>query len=318
MAAPRRTAARRTAEAIAEDLKRARSVGGLQRAGANDLVATVDCLELRGGVPAEELVQRARDLLHGHVLRGCERCRNGQQDDRTALAAADALQTLLTRESSDRRLAQRVRELAAAAVGHLISPDAVRHREDRLIGDIAAEALADLQDEPQSLEAAIRRLVPMALDIRQQLHDGLCLIYECGQQADPREARAIDGFYRQVVIKLGELLTASRQLAVVGMSSPNMTASDFWFVSRAQHINRYAFDESDDRQFIVDFLRQESSPDWEETVERLLALERGRELFNRWLAWVRSCYPTCAFEALHNAGCSRGLKPPVSSRDLAM
>jgi len=24
------------------------------------------------------------------------------------------------------------------------------------------------------------------------------------------------------------------------------------------------------------------------------------------------------FEALHNAGCSRGLKPPVSSRDLAM
>ena len=69
--------------------------------------------------------------------------------------------------------------------------------------------------EPQSVEAAIHRLVPIAADLRQQLHDGLCLIYGDVQPADPRERRAIEGFYRQAVVKLGALLVASQHLAVL-------------------------------------------------------------------------------------------------------
>jgi hypothetical protein len=208
---------------------------------------------------------------------------------------------LLLRHPTDTRLAVVFRREAAKGVNHAISADAVRHREDKIIGEIADDVFADLQqrrgDVPQSIEAALHRLVPVVADVREDLHDLLCVIYDDVQPADPRERRVIDSYYRHVVIKQGQLLVRSTQLAKVGLQSPNMTADEFWFVARARNLNAALFEEADDRDYMLNFTGTEAAnEDYDESADALLSTERGQELYNRWVEWVRSCYPTCAFE----------------------
>jgi hypothetical protein len=300
VAASKRTAPRRTAAAIAEDLLHARKSAGLWQATEADLAATLDCLSLTDGPASEKSLARARDLLASYVRRGCELHQKAHAGDKTSLAAAESLQTLLLRPAADTRLAVVIRREAAKAVNHAISADAVRHREDKIIDEIAEDVYADLQrrrgDEPQSIEAALHRLVPLVADVREDLHDGLCVIGDGVSPADARERRVIDGWYRQVVIKLGHLLVRSRQLARVGMQSP-MTADEFWFVARARNLNASLFEGIEgDRAYMLEFIRTETTADYDESADKLLSTQRGQELYQRWVEWVQSCYPTCAFE----------------------
>jgi hypothetical protein len=290
VAPPKRGASRRTAAAVAEDLVQVRRVGGIWRAGETDLVATLDLLSL-SGVPPDGALSRARDLFVSYIKRGCERHRVRNDGDKTSMSAAISLESLLLRPSSDSRLAQVIRRESAKAAGHRISPDAVRHREDKIIKEIAEEVFFDLEnqrtDEPHSVEAAIHYLAPIASDLRQQLHDGLCLTYLKVPPADPRERKAIEGFYRQAAIKLGELLLASVQLAKLGLKTANITPDEYWFVDRSIEVGHYLFDEASDRSYMLDFVRADESRTYDESIERLLATERGRELFNRWVEWAR-------------------------------
>jgi hypothetical protein len=275
-------------------------IGGLWRATEADLAATLDCLSLADGPASEKSLARARDLLVSYARRGCELHQKAHGGDKTSLAAAESLRTLLLR-TADTRLAAVIRREAAKAVDHAISADAVRHREDKIIEEIAADVFADLQqrrgDEPQSIEAALHHLVPVLADVREDLHDGLCVVYDGVQPADAHERRVIDGFYRQTVIKLGQLLVRSTQLAKVGLQSSDMTADEFWFVARARNLNAFLFDGvAGDRDYMVDFMRTEGANGYNESADKLLSIERGRELYDRWVEWVQSCYPTCAFE----------------------
>lgn len=299
MAPPKRVASRRTAAAIAEDLGQARSVGGLWRADETHLSETVDYLEAVGVSPDETPLARARDLLLSHVSRVCAQYRADNEADQTAQAAASSLETLLSRPATDMQKVETIRRASAPAKHH-VSPDAIRHREDRLIDKVAADVLTDLQarrgDEPQTMEAAIHRLAPTVADLRQQLHDGLCLTYQNLTPADPRERRAIEGYYRQVIIKLGDLMVICDQILNLGLKSANMSADDFWFMSRAAQIGHHLFAVGGDRNFMREFLRAETSKLWEECVEHLLATDRGREVYEHWVEWAQACYPTCAFE----------------------
>ena|GEM_PF-6728860 len=278
----------------------ARKQVGLWQATEVDLAATLDCLALTDGPASEKSLPRARDLLVSYVRRGCELHQKAHGGDKTSLAAAAALQTLLLRRATDTRLAVVIRREAAKTVKHAVSADAVRHREDKIIGEIAADVFAELQrwrsDEPQSIEAALHRLVPLLADVREDLHDGLCVIGDDVEPADARERRVIDGWYRQVVIKLGHLLVRSRQLARVGMQSP-MTGDEFWFVARARNLNAFLFEGIEgDRAYMLEFIETEATDDYEASADKLLDAERGRELYGRWVEWIRSCHPTCAFE----------------------
>lgn len=138
--------------------------------------------------------------------------------------------------------------------------------------------------------------MPVVADVREDLHDLLCVIYDGVQAADVRERRVIESYYHQVVIKLGQLLVRSTQLAQVGLQSPNMTSDEFWFVARARNLNVFLFDEADDNDYMLDFMRTEAANDIKESSATLLGVERGQELYNRWVEWAQSCYPTCAFE----------------------
>jgi hypothetical protein len=300
VAAPKRVAPRRTAGAIAEDLVQARKVGGLWRTREADLFATIDFLSLSGASATEDPLARARDLLASHVRRECEKAKKQSRQGKTAFAAVSSLQTLLLRPETSNRKAQLVRQDAVQAAKHSVSADAVRHREDQIINRIAEAVVADLEkrrsDEPQSVEAAIHHLVPIASDIRQQLHDGLCLTYMNATPADPRERKVVDGYYQQMVGKLGDLLLASIQLAKVGLKATDMTNDDYWFVHRARNINAFLFDDEDDRRFMLDFIRKDETEGWEERTANLRATARGVELYSRWIEWANSCYPTCAFE----------------------
>ncbi len=197
-------------------------------------------------------------------------------------------------------MARLVRQDAATRLRHAISADAVRHREDRLIEEIGFAVASDLQTRlengPMSLEASLRRLAPQVIDLRQQLHDGLVLTYQHIPPSDAHQRRVIEGYYRQVVIKLGDLLVTCDELYEAGLRTPNRSSSDDYFTTRARQLRDRLFDEVDDRDYMRSFVRQPIADDWEERVAELLASERGRQLFDRWVAWADSCYPTCAFE----------------------
>lgn len=112
VAPPKRTAARRTVAAIAEDLAHARKVGGLWQTTEAHLAATLDCLSLADGPASEQSLARARDLLVSYVRRGCELHRTAHSGDKTSLAAAESLQTLLLRHPTDTSLAVVIRRKA--------------------------------------------------------------------------------------------------------------------------------------------------------------------------------------------------------------
>lgn len=300
MPSPKRRAPRRTAAAIGEDLLRARRVGGLWRADADDLAATLDWLSVTGVAPDEEPLTRARDLFVHYVKRTCEATREAAQPDLTAVAAAASLQQLLLRPSGDTRLAQVIRRESAIALRHTISPDAVRHREDKLITEIAQQVSQDLEirrlDVPQSVEDAVHRLAPLVTDLRQDLHDLLCVIYAHVPPADPRQRRVIGGFYQSVLMEVGALLVACTDLTEVGRRSANLPDNELSFVSSARHMRSLLFEEDDDREYMLAFMGREEAHGWARLLDRLQSTERGKQVYDRWLSWVNACYPTCAFE----------------------
>ena len=276
-------------------------VGGLHRAGGDDITATMDLLSLTELARDREPLERAQDLLISHVTRGCERHQQEHRADRMAQIAVSSLQTLLLRPMKNSRKAAAIRGAAIAAARHRVTTDAVRKREDKIINEIAQSVFDELQNQrdnqPQSLEAAIHNLVPIASDLRQQLHDLLCTTYDGVQPADPRERRVVDDLSRQTVVELGALLVASTRLAELGLSSPRMTEDDYFFVRHARYINDYLFDQAaDDRQFMRDFMRSNDSDGWQERLEHLRASRHGAEIIDRTLAWLASCYPICEFE----------------------
>lgn len=298
VARAKRTADRRTAAAVAEDLGRAREAGGLAAAGERRLAATLDLLAVTG-VTSDQALPRAHDLLLSYVRRGCQLHKEKHEGDLTAQAAAISLETLLSRPSTNTRKAQLIRQDAAESVRHAISADAVRKREDRIIGEIADAVFEDLEarlrDEPPSLEAAIHRLVPLVADMRQILHDGLMLTYKQSEPADPQERRLTDEFRRRTVLKAGKVTVACEQLFQAGVEKGQKSRDEFWFMGRASTLRNSLFREGDDRAFMRGFSSQDRC-DIDEGCEHLLATGQGCEVFARWVAWTGSCYPTCAFE----------------------
>jgi hypothetical protein len=276
----------------------ARKVGGIWMAGEADLVATLDFLSLTGVSPTETPLSRARDLLTSYVERACEHQVRRYKHDKTAAVAAVTLRELLLRPATDERLVGTIRLDAANAAG--VSPDAVRHREDAIIKTIAQDVLEDLQaqlmNDPQTVEAAIHGLAPIASDLRQDLHDLLCVTYMGVVPKSPRERRVIEGTFREVVINLGQLLVATGQLAAIGTRTADMTAAEYSFVNRARNVNALLFNDSDDREFMINLLDPAGPDAGEPAIDRMLASQRGKEMYGRFIEWMRSCFETCAFE----------------------
>lgn len=298
VARAKRTAERRTAAAIAEDLGQAREAGGLHRANESDLAATLDLLDVAGGA-AGDPVTRARDLLLHHVRRGCELHRARVSGDPTGEAAADSLAILLSRPPTDDRLTKVIRQAAAGAIGHHISHDAVRKREDRIVGEIAEAVFADFQarlnDEPPTLEAAIHRLVPRVADLRQDLHDLLVMVYEAGPPADPQERWVITEHYRRTALEAGKVVVACDQLVQAGLRVGPKSADEYWFMRRADRLLSSLFRQRRDRAFMLDFSRADRCH-IHQGCDHLPASAEGAEVYARWQEWTHSCYPTCEFE----------------------
>jgi hypothetical protein len=277
-----------------------RRVGGLARSSEAQLEATIDFLKLGGVAADQDPAQRARDLLITFVRRGCDRYKKQHRYDKTAKAAAASLEHLILRPATDTTKVQRVRTDAVRAAKQSISPDAIRHREDKIIDEIAQEVFENLQhrrlDEPQSVEAALHDLLPIAADLRQQLHDGLCLNYLGVQGADPRDRKMVEFFYNNTIIELGRLVLASHRLAVMGRRSGDLTRDEYFFVHLAANINHFVLDEAADKQFLLDFTRADESNHWRDSLANLRSSDQGEVFYQRWMAWIESCYAECAFE----------------------
>ena len=279
---------------------RARWAGGLSRADEEDLAASLDWLSVTGVSAHESPLNRARDLLVHHVRRTCVAYREAVGSDKTAAAAAASLQVLLLRPSEDVRLTRTIRRDSASALAHSVSPDAVRHREDKLIAEIAQAVSEDLDlrrlDVPQTVEDAVHRLAPIVTDLRQDLHDLLCVIYGDVPPADPRQQRVIGTTYKSVLMEVGALLVACTDLAELGRRSSNLPDHELAFVSLGRGMRMLILEEADDREYMLSFMGRDEPHAVERLVSRLLATDRGQQLYERWVEWVEACYPTCAFE----------------------
>lgn len=301
MPAPKRRAPRRTAAAVAEDLSLARWTGGFDRANESDLSATMDWLSVVTTTPDDASVFRARDLLVHYTNRVCDAYTESEEYNRTDIVAAHSLRRLLLRSRSNTKLAEVIRREAAATAGHNASPDTVRHREDKLIAEIASQAATDLDGRhagrPRTVEAATHRLAPLVADARQDLHDLLCVTYAHVPSRSPREERVIDSYHRGMVIQLGKLLVASADLVEVGLQSGKLQRRELALISFARKFLSMLFDEGDDQSYMLEFMRSDTaSSTLQQASDLLRASERGEALYSRWIAWVRYCYPTCAFE----------------------
>lgn len=298
MARAKRAADQRSASAIAEDLRQAREAGGLLRADETDLAATSDLLIL-SGVPADDAMPRARDLLLSYVRRGCQLYQERHPSDLTARAAAAALQTLLSKEEGNATLARVVRESAARSLRHAVSPDAIRKREDRIISEIAEATFVDLEarlrDEPASLEAAVHKLVPLLADLRQDLHDLLILTFQNRPPADPQERRLTAEHHRRTVLRAARVMVACEQLFDAGLRRGQMSYDEHWFMGRAASLRNLLFCEADDRPLMRRFATEDRCH-IDRGCDHLQENDAGRDVYARWIAWTGSCYPTCAFE----------------------
>ncbi|MCF6743552.1 hypothetical protein E9529_04545 [Blastococcus sp. KM273128] len=298
MARAKRTAEQRSAAAIAEDLGQAREAGGLHRADESELAATLDLIEVAGGAAGDPLT-RARDLLLHHVRRGCELHKTRVTGDSTGQAAADSLATLLSRLPTDNRLTKVIRQAAAGTIGHHISADAVRKREDRIIGEIAVAVFADFQarlnNEPPTIEAAIHHLMPRLSDLRQDLHDLLLMVYDAGPPADPQERWVITEHYRRTALEAGKVVVACEQLFQAGLRLGPKSADEYWFMHRADRLRSSLFRQRGDRAFMLDFSRSDRCH-IHRGCDHLQSTAEGVEVYGRWREWTHSCYPTCEFE----------------------
>jgi hypothetical protein len=300
MPPPKRQAPLRTTAAIAEDLTFARRAGGLRKADAEALSATLDWLSDAGLSPDEEPLSRARDLLLHYTRNVCDEVASSEDADRTMRVAAASLERLLLRSARDTRLASVIRREALQAVGHNLTTDAVRHREDRMISQIAHQVSSDLQvrrdDLPQTVEAALHQVMPVLVDVRQDLHDLLCVTYPRVPPADPREQRVVDGYYGMTLLQLGDLLVAASQLVDVGLRAPNLARHEFAFANLGRLLVDRLFAEAGDREVMYDFTVSNESTRWDGALASLRSTDWGAAVYDRWVEWAGSCYSTCAFE----------------------
>lgn len=302
---PTRRAPMRTAAAIVEDLTRARWLGGLQRCEADDLTATLDWLSLAGIHPRDEPLLRARDLLLHYVKVVCAAHQSAEDAGKTEAVAAVTLERLLLRPPVDNDLVETVRREATQALGHYVSGDAVRHSEGRLINEVAdlvAEDLAKRRlDVPQTVEAAVHNLAPIVVDHRQDLHDGLCVIYQGVPIADPQDRQTVELFYDTTIVQLADILVAATRLVEVGLRAPDLEGLEFGIIWIGRQMVQSLFTSKMDRSFILEFMQTDAKDlSFAECLEALRRTARGDEIADRCREWIQSCYDTCAFERTTN------------------
>lgn len=277
----------------------ARWAGGLDRADESDLAATIDWLSL-GGVAADETpLARARSLLRYYVKRTCDVLRESvDQEDATGLVALSSLQTLLLRQGSERDKVEKVRRDALAVSGHLVSTDAVRHREDAIVRLIAADVATDLEqrrlDVPLTVEAALHDLMTLIIGRRQYFHNWLCALYPPGPPQDANEADKRALFFDTGFAWFCQLLSAADYSFELSRRLPDVTPYEATLAHFARHI-RYKTFPGSDREFLLPIVRN-GHDTYEDLIADVRSTDAGQALFDRWVTWVQSCTPTCAFE----------------------
>jgi hypothetical protein len=167
MAPPRRLAELGTAEAIAEDLGFARDAGGLVRAGADRLAATV---ALTGEMDEVAALDAARELLRACTQRICARIEQTEDAEPERVAAARSVRAILLQPADEPIAAKAARQRALERTGCFMAPDSLRKREGPVLRAIASLAWEEANKRgPQDLptaEGLLERLAQAAVILR--------------------------------------------------------------------------------------------------------------------------------------------------------
>lgn len=135
----------------------------------------------------------------------------------------------------------------------------------------------------------------LILTRRQYFHNWLCALYppQPPQDQDEIDKRAL--FFDTAFAWFCELLSAADHTFELSRRLPDITMYESSFAHFARHIRYKTFPEPD-RKLLLPIVRANTYQSAEELIDLIRTSGEGQDLFNRWIDWVQSCTPTCAFE----------------------
>jgi hypothetical protein len=286
-----------------EDLKLTREAGGVQRASTNELQTTLRWLFPDEEQLGSEHLLYARSLVETHLNRACLANSEQSANDPCSQAAAASLRSLFFQSLDKKEKAQTLRKQALEECGCSLSPDALRKREDAVLGEVADQLHADLKQRhdnaPQTIEEVVRIIRPLVAETREFFHIVLQLCYPFDP---PEPAEEVADHVARGLWYLARLQAWARSIQTLRARPVRHTRNEMFFGDlMAGSILFIGFDDGADKDAVYKILREDKPEDYVDLWNEVFSLPNGQEILERWRAWMLSCFPTCTYHRARNS-----------------
>jgi hypothetical protein len=292
MAPPRRRAELGTAAAIAEDLVFARDAGGLVRAGAERLAATVG---LMGETDVEAALASARELLRACTQRVCARIDQTEDAERERVGAARSIRAILLQVADEPIAAKAARQQALERTGCYMAPDSLRKREGAVLQAIASLAIEEANKRgPQDLptaEGLLERLAQAADILRTALEPLIDMIVVREEYLDEEKLIwLLDHTYWA----LGELLVWPRAAYDELRAMPDRPI-EYWVLEQECLSLLILPFEAEPADAVTVMNACIAAPEPRGFFNLVMADPTTKDVAQRLLAWLESCTDSCKY-----------------------
>ena len=293
----KRSAEPLTVEAVLEDLKLTREVGGIQRAGSDELHTVAQMMFPDEEEFHEDHLRYARSLVETHINKACEALGEVRKDEPCARATADSLRALFFQSDEDRSKAETLRKQALSDRGCALSTDGLRKREDSALGVVAKLLHEDLQERqghaPQTVEEIVRVMRPLVTEAREFFHYILQLIYpyDPPPTSDERITYLMRGMWYLANLQMWARSMQTLRLRPTKHSRWEVLFGDLF----GGVILLLGFEEQADKDTVYAVMRESPVEDYIDLWNRLYEKPGWEDMANRWQDWMQSCFPHCTY-----------------------
>lgn len=300
----RRSAEPGTLNAIREDLRAIREDGGVNQAHDDALIAILAMLAPGAPEVTDDNRQMARNLVLTHVRRVSADADHRAGDDACALAAAESLQTIMTRTAGDDRKVATIRRGTQTSRGCHLSLDGLRKREDVLLVEVAEAVHADLvaaleKRGPQTVEEMARYIIEDVREAWESIDDGLRRLYQVAPMTDSQSRNSI---VLSMLYDVAHMQYWFGRMIGIRMRVQQHSRVDLLFADTAAVVMSQAFGQYDDKQTVNQILTEAGRYEKRDFLDRLLDHENGQDIFRRFSEWVSGCHTECAYQRTYSVG----------------
>lgn len=299
VAPPTRRARLDSIEGIAEDLKLAREVLGLAKAGDSRPAATMRALVGRSEGAEIDALSEARSLLRRHVEEVGAVVLVEASDDPCGQAVVDSLTALLVPSSDTPSKAALIRRAAIKSNGCHLGVDAIRKREDALIVRVAESVLVELREMSElgslaSISTMVERIAAVALGLEQELTGLLRTLREVGP-VRANDDDVID-LAKTTLFDLARVHFGCHGILLELTRPRRHSMTDLWFAVCSYDLLGLPFERPQDRMVLGEAFAgsDKTKVGFLDVLEKLPA-GRGLRLILRWQEVITGCHDGCEF-----------------------